>query len=137
MKISYRTTATGSGYVVLLDETQGANILSEFHPKFTSIFSKDAMFGQTSQMRRPQGNITCQLQLNWDQQYASRALALKSVRDMAALRNVSLHLKVEEGSETQYYPNATSDDFDSKLNGVSATHTGTFTTDEVTPTAPP
>ena len=47
-----------------------------------------------------------------------------------------VHLKVEEGGEAQYYPNALVEDYNPAVQGQSAVHTFSFTSDDVTATPP-
>lgn len=134
MKISYKVVGQG-GYTVLLDDTAGS-YLEEFTPSFKPTVQHDALFGSTSERRLPQGNIKVSLPLDFWTAYASLAACLKSIRDNAALLNVAVHLKVDQDTETQYYPNAVAEDYRPKLQGVSARHTFQFQSDTVTNIAP-
>lgn len=134
MKLSYKIP--GGSYTVLFDESAGATLLAEFTPGFKSITQQEPLAGSTNQFRTARSNLTVDHPLMFNQEYASRALSLASVRTFAALLNTKVHLKVEQDAEVQYYPNAIAASYQPRLMGVSADHALQFTSDTVTTVDP-
>ena len=135
MQVSYKQT-TASSYTVLCDESRGDAILSEFMPQFSVALQEEAKFRAAAAFRQPRSNVATQFQFVVWITYATRQACLKSIRDMAALLDLKLHLKAEEGEEIQYYPNAVVTGYAPRLAGVSAEHAFTLHSDNVTATAP-
>jgi hypothetical protein len=136
MKIEYRPIGT-TGYTVLFDEAAGAVALSEFQPSFRQVNQREPLYLSGNEFRQPLGNVTCSQPLAFNIAYASRDACLASVRTInAAFVNKLNHLKVTQGAEIQYYPNAVVEEYRSKLSGSSADHFLSLTTDNVTATPP-
>lgn len=137
MIVSYALTS-GGGYVVLFDESAGAQLLEDFSPDFSARVDAQDLAGSTSKFRNPLGNVAQSMQLKFNQQYASKALCVASIRSMAALMGFGIlfHLQVTQDGEVQYYPNCVCTKYKPKLGGISADHILQVEGDGVTSIAP-
>lgn len=140
MKIEYRAVGGSGGYTLLMDESAGGT-LETFKPR-GSIAKQNvalaAMPGQvTSSYKQPLGNVTESIPLKFNNVYTSRALALAACRTvkLGILTNKT-NLKVTEGSEIQFYPNAICATCEPEIQGQSVTFTMAFEADLVTATEP-
>ena len=148
MKVSYKLVGVG-GYTTLFDlsaapvsPVKGRPVLREFAPAFTPGIQAEPLAGGPSQFREPRSNVACRLVLSFNIEYVSAQAALASIRQFAdvasasRLLDVKLHLKVEEGGEVDYYPNAAVSNYAAALMSVSCDHAFDFSSDNVTLTAP-
>lgn len=137
MIVSYALTS-GGGYVVLFDESAGAQLLEDFSPDFAARVDEQDLPGSNGKFRNPLGNIIQSMQLKFNQQYANKAACVASIRSMAALMGfgVIFHLQVVQDAEVQYYPNCVCTKYKPKLGGISADHILQVQGDTVTSTAP-
>lgn len=135
MKISYKL-ASGGGYTVLFDEATGASVVSEFTPAFQATLQEENLYKSADRFRAGRGNIACSLPLEWVVTYDTRALAMASVRTIAGLLDTKLHLKVEQDSEVQYYPNTFITSYRPRPSGATMYHSIEFVSDNVTGIAP-
>lgn len=130
MKVSYKTLPSGS-FTTLFDEGDGTAAATEFAPSFSPSLQQEQLYQQLAQFRNVIGNIAGTLRVRWNLQYATRAAALTSIYTIASLQNSLMHLKVEEGATTLYFPNAAIQSYEPKLSGLSADHSIQFSTDNI------
>lgn len=142
MKVSYKLL-TGGGWTVLFEVGRGSELLAEFEPQFTATNQEEPVYQSNAQFRDARGNVRTALPLNWNAAYTSMADSMASIRilvtalvgQVAGVGKV-FHLKVEEGTETQYYPNAVVSTYHAKMQGTSCQHDFQLATDAVTGTEP-
>ena len=150
MQISYKQLSGGS-YAVIIDTTAaptsfdtnatGTSALVAFSPQFKPSTQKQDLASpqttpSTPSFRAPRGNITTTLNFSFNVPYGSLANAIAAIRTYSALLNTQWHLRVVEGSETQYYPNAIMDDYGAEVQGASVLHRMVWISDLVTTSAP-
>ncbi len=136
MKVSYQLVS-GGAYVTLFDDSLGDDsVLEDFPPHFRSLNQHRPMFQSDAEFRSNLGNTVVTFPLKFYQTYDSRAHCLASVRTFAALKDQKMHLKLEQDSEVQYYPNALAEDYSFAFAGFGASHAFNFSSDSVTVTAP-
>jgi hypothetical protein len=137
MMIGYRlTSSSGTDYTPLFDEELG-DVLEQFPPSFAPVNQIEPLLGATNQFAEPRGNIRCSFTLNVTMTYASADDALRSIRTpWSELLNAKFHLKVTQGEEEQYYPNAVATGYSPAWFGLTVIHSMSFSTDTVTSTVP-
>ena len=148
MKVSYRVPGVSGSYTLIYDETASTGTaavdgsteaarMPEFKPKFQSEVQKDPLFRSKAQFRAARGNVSVTASLSFSSVYATRQAALASIRMFkVALLDQVLHLKIEQDSEVQYYPNALFSSYEGDPKGVSVVHSFGFESDDLTLTAP-
>lgn len=134
MKVSYTTTY--GTYTVLADEADRSATCEELSASFAGMVQAEPMFRAASVSLFGRGNVQCTLALVLTMPYTTEALALASIRTLRGILASSLHLKVEQDSEVQYYPNAVCNNYTPRLRGLTVEHRITWTTQDVTSTAP-
>ena len=134
MKISYTTAHTT--YVTLADESDRTATCEVLSPSFTAQVQAEPLFRAATPALFTRGNAQCALAVVVTMPYATRALALASIRTLRGILAASLHLKVEEGTEVQYYPNAVCSGYAPTLRGVTVEHHISWITQDVTSSAP-
>lgn len=134
MKISY--TTGHSSYTPLADESDRSATCEVLSPSFRSLAQVDPLFRAASPAIFGRGNAECSLSVVLTMPYSTRAAALASLRSMRGILASSLHLKVEDGTEVQYYPQAVCTQYTPTLRGLCIEHAITWTTQDVTATAP-
>lgn len=153
MKVSYRLKS-GGGYTVLYDSAAvpafdsgptgqvAAPALAEWDPEYTYVNRDTKMYKQASSDREAMGNTSARIRLAFCATYATPKDALASHRTMDSLyqscfaNRTLIHLKVEEGAEVQYYPNATVESYKGPLHGRSVDHEVIFSCDGPTNVIP-
>lgn len=133
MKISY-TAATS--YTVLGDESDRTALVELLQPNFSQLVQSSPLARATTPGLWNRGNASCGLTLHITITYSSRANALAAIRTLRGVLKNALHLKVEQDSETQYYPQAVCHSYVPGLRGLSVTHQIQWTTQDVTSSAP-
>ena len=147
MKVSYANLAPAPSYLLLFSEgvtttavdtaATGPTIVPEFSPRWRQGKQEDQLYGSATMFRKARGNVSVSMTLKFGTVYATRADCLASVRAWrTALVGQLVHLKVEQDGEVQYYPNALVEDYNPTVQGQSAVHTFSFTSDDVTTTPP-
>ena len=128
------------GWIILADAAAGA-FIKEWRPRASGHVQKSNVAvvpGQiTNSQRQPLGNLKETIPLYLDVSYASPAAAQAAARltKTAFMGNV-VHLRLTEGTETQYYPNGTTDSFESLVSGWNAIYNFTLEADFVTTIQP-
>lgn len=141
MVISYRAVGSSAGYVTLFDMTRG-DTLEPWNPQYRANVQVNDLASNTlpgaSQKIKMQGNIVCQLPLhNMTITYLDAQTALAASRTIpGTLLNNQVNLRVVEGSETQYFPNAVCHSILPNVQGASVTFSMEFTTQMVTNVEP-
>lgn len=152
MQLAFKPAGGAGNYTPLFDvnaitdvgdgaQTPGAN--PAWETNFAGQNQNDNVFtlpgGKAPKFKRQLGNIAGQISFDVVVAYASFANALAAVRVWANLFETAttVHFRLTEGAEVQYYPNAVIDRVTSKLaTGISVRHAVTFTSDLVTTAAP-
>lgn len=136
MKIEHSLT-TSISYSTLGDEADRSALVELFAPSFSPMNQVTPLAGGTNTFKAARGNITAGFQLIITIPYASKAdavAAVKTIKDLFA--TAKRHFKITEGATVHYYPNALLQTYAPTLRGVTVMHGMTFTSDDLTTTAP-
>jgi hypothetical protein len=136
VKISYTTSYGTSSYVPLGNESDRTMLVETFAPSFSQQVQTEPLFRAATPANLNRGNTSCGLSLAVSMIYTTHALALASIRSLRGVLASPLHLKVEQDSEDQHYPNAVCTSYTPVLTGRSVLHRMQFTTQDVTDTEP-
>jgi hypothetical protein len=136
MKISYATPAGSPSYTVLGDEADRSMLLELFSPAFQPLNQIEPLAGGSNTFKAVRDNVQVTLTLSASIPYSTRANALAGVATLRAAFTVKKHLKVEQDATVHYYPNAVLSGYQPVLKGVTVQHNFTFSTDDLTTTAP-
>lgn len=124
-----------------MDMTAGDTV-EPWEPQHRANVQTDTLAGNAlaggSVKIKPQGNIECSLPLHsMVVTFATAALALTASRTVAtALLNNQVNLKVTEGAEVQYFPNAVCRSLRANVQGASVIFNMDFSTQMVTAVEP-
>lgn len=137
MKIESKPTSSGT-WTTITDEANGGTC-EDFSPtqsqdNLVAPLASDGTVG--SQFTKYLGNSLEALMFECHNTYASRTLALAAVRTLMDNFKTTVHLRVTEGSEVQYYPNAVLDSMTRRLGGVGVTFTMHFRSQAVQSSLP-
>lgn len=136
MKISYATPHASPSYTVLGDEADRSMLLELFSPAFQPLNQVEPLAGGSNTFKAARGNVGVTLTLSATIPYSTQANALAGIATLRAAFTVKKHLKVEQGATVHYYPNALLSGYQPILKGVTVQHNFTFTTDDLTTSAP-
>ncbi len=134
MKISYKL-ASGGSYTVLGDESSRSALLEDFKPAFQPQNQNEPLFRASNTFKAARGNMGASLAMVISVPYSTRAAAKAGARTLKAAFAAQVHLKVEEGADAEYYPNALLAGFVPVFAGVTVRYQLQFLTDDVTTTA--
>jgi hypothetical protein len=140
MQLAYKIPGGAGEWIVLADASAGAYI-KEWKPRASGQVQKQNVAvvpGQiANSQRQPLGNLKETIPLYLDVSYASAAAAQVAARtNKTAFMGNVVHLRLTEGTETQYYPNGTTDSFESLVAGCNVVYNFTIETDFVTTSEP-
>jgi hypothetical protein len=146
MQIAYKIPGATGDWIVLADASAGA-FIKEWKPRASGQVQKSNVAvvpGQiANSQRQPLGNLKETIPLFLDVSYnAIGTLTAPAAAQAAARTNKTafmgnvVHLRLTEGAETQYYPNGTTDSFESLVAGCNVVYNFTIETDFVTTTEP-
>lgn len=135
MKIGFRTVGVGSGvYTTLMDALNG-DTLDPWKPSYKAkVRTEDLAGNVASVFIQSLGNIVVSISLrevNVNYADAGSALAASRTVPTSLLSSIN-NLKVTEGSEAQYFPNAVCSSCEALVQGSNVTYTMDFTTAMVT-----
>jgi hypothetical protein len=136
MKISYATPHASPSYTVLGDESDRSALFELFAPAFQPLNQVEPLAGGANTFKAARGNVVCNLSVVVTIPYATQVAALAGIATLRAAFTVKKHLKVEQGATVHYYPNALLTGYQPALKGVTIQHNFTFTTDDLTTSAP-
>ena len=140
MQLAYKKPSSTSDWIVLADASAGA-FIKEWKPRASGQVQKQNVAVTPGQIansqRQPLGNLKETIPLYLDVSYATNAAAQVAARtNKAAFMGNVVHLRLTEGTETQYYPNGTTDSFESLVAGCNVVYNFTIETDFVTTAEP-
>lgn len=140
MQLAYKIPGSTGDWIVLADASAGA-FIKEWKPRASGQVQKQNVAvvpGQiANSQRQPLGNLKETIPLYLDVSYtdAPTAQATARTNKTAFMGNV-VHLRLTEGTEIQYYPNGTTDSFESLVAGCNVVYNFTIETDFVTTAEP-
>lgn len=136
MKISYKPT-TGGSYTTLVDEGAGDVLGPSSKSHVQALVQEEGLFRSDSRFRAGRQNFVVSMPLQYIVTYSTRKDCITARRTLgASLCGTKVHLKIEEGTEVQYMPNAVSATFSFEPLGVSAIHGFEFVGDMITASDP-
>lgn len=136
MKVSYATPAATPSYTVLGDESDRSALFELFAPAFVPLNQVEPLAGGSNTFKAARGNIGVTVQLVVSIPYSTRALALAAVYTVKTAFAAKQHLKIEQDATIHYYPNALLTGYQPVPKGVTVLHQISFTTDDLTTSAP-
>lgn len=136
MKVEYSATSSIS-WTTLGDEADRSALVELFAPSFAPLNQVTPLAGGTNTFKAPRGNINAGFQLVITIPYATTAAALEAVRTIKDLfATAKKHFRLTQGATVHYYPSALLNNYSPVLRGVTVTHNLSFTSDDLTTTAP-
>ena len=140
MQLAYKIPGVAGGWIVLADASAGA-FIKEWKPRASGQVQKQNVAvvpGQiANSQRQPFGNLKETIPLYLDVSYADAKTAQVQARTKKTVfMGNSVHLRLTEGTETQYYPNGTTDSFETLVAGCNVVYNFTIETDFVTTAEP-
>jgi hypothetical protein len=140
MQLSYKIPGGAGGWIVLADASAGA-FIKEWKPRASGQVQKQNVAvvpGQiANSQRQPLGNLKETIPLYLDVSYTDAKTAQATARtNKTAFMGNRVHLKLTEGTETQYYANGTTDSFETLVAGCNVVYNFTIETDFVTTAEP-
>lgn len=140
MQLAYKIPGLAGTWIVLADASSGA-FIKEWKPRASGQVQKENVAVQPGQiansLRQPFGNLRETIPLYLDVSYATAAAAQVAARTVAtAFMGSAVHLKLTEGTETQYFPNGTTDSFETLVAGCNVVYVFTIETNFVTTIEP-
>ena len=140
MQLAYKIPGAAGDWSVLADASAGA-FIKEWKPRASGQVQKQNVAVTPGQIansqRQPLGNLKETIPLYIDVSYDTNAAAQVAARtNKTAFMGNSVHLRLTEGAETQYYPNGTTDSFESLVAGCNVVYNFTIETDFVTTSEP-
>ena len=136
MKISYKLIGAADPlWVVLFDDSQGGGTLQV---SFSDVLNPSPGFGAGSTAVQPEGNCSCSVTISqMAVTYSTESAASVAKRaKRTALRGQRLHLRVEVGADSEFYPNGALHTMNFLQSGATVNYNLTFQTEDVTATAP-
>lgn len=140
MQLSYKYPGIAGTWFVLADASAGA-FIKEWKPRASGQTDKENVAVKPGQIansfRQPYGNLKTTIPLYLDVSYATAAAAQVAARTIVTvfMGNI-VHLRMIEGSETQFFPNGTTDSMETLVAGCNVVYVFTIETDLVTTTEP-
>lgn len=140
MQLAYKIPGGAGEWIVLADASAGA-FIKEWKPRASGQVQKQNVAVTPGQIansqRQPLGNLKETIPLYLDVSYATTAAAQVAARtNKTVFMGSVVHLRLTEGDETQYYPNGTTDSFESLVAGYNVVYNFTIETDFVTTSEP-
>jgi hypothetical protein len=136
MKISYATPHASPSYTTLGDENDRSALFELFAPSFQPLNQIAPLAGGANTFKAVRGNVNVSLEISVTIPYDTQLLALAGIATLRAAFTVAKHLKVEHSSTVHYYPHAHLNSYQPVLRGKTIQHNFSFTTHDLTTSAP-